>query len=402
VDDDRALPVGVMLTYVANDLRTGNYRADIEIRNASFNTPLRSAGQLNGSVHVPNVQDGRDVNRWLVPDATALYALWNEEPVWGGILTGFGDWDPITKTLPLVCPEFRSWFSTRLITPNPVTNRPRDAMFKWTNIDQFAIGGALLEYAQLNVQDAPPYAYPGGPGGGSAVSGVRRDASWPSTSFKPVAEAIDELSHRQNGFDWGMDYIRDPETGHITNRVEFWYPERQKRGLYSLHMSWIAGKGGNILYYRAPMDGTGRISRMWTTGEGEPPDQLTANVRDPQLGVADNVRTKGWRVYREDVRSYPSVKRRKTLQSHARSELRDRMNVDMMLVVDTYADQPDLASYVVGERTRVQIKDEWIDLDYPAARIIDRSVVDRTEGEQVRVSHTIDTASPYGVRIEVE
>jgi hypothetical protein len=123
-----------------------------------------------------------------------------------------------------------------------------------------------------------------------------------------------------------------------------------------------------VLDYAWPENAKEKRNRVTALGEGTPPDQIYATDSDPQLAA-------GFTLLREQVTGpYSGVTTAETLFGHASAERLARGAAVQSLSVDVNANTVPSTDYTVGDRARLVIVDEWLDLNLEAVRIIDRTL----------------------------
>lgn len=336
--------------YFTTDLRTGIPLTDLPLSGVSFGTRLKTVGDLRGTVPLRSLNKNRKLTSeqtyqervreliaGTVPTRTALWVEFNRELVWGGIIfarnydSAAGQWD-------LSCREFMSFYEDKFFhrdTGDLLARMP------FVQVDQLVIARALISHVSAKT---------GGDIGmilGSETSGVLRDRTYRVTKYKPILQAVDELSNVINGFDYAVDVFYDAARV-PQKRLTLSYPRRGlKRGPDTPLMFEFPG---NVLQYTYPEDGSDMATRSHAQGEGSGRDMKRSFKTSNLIGA-------GWPLY-EQMRSYTDVKKQSTLDDHAQADLdaADQPTTLPKLTVPIDADYP-LGSFIVGDHARVRIDD---------------------------------------------
>jgi hypothetical protein len=373
--------------YKVYSILTGSPLGELPLQDVVFNDPLRSPGQLTGYIALSPLSPAERIKRFTEPDAIALYVSWwsdldgdgveTEILCWGGIISS-RLWKRKDRRVEIFADQIESWLKTRRITPDPVTFVERDADFNWTGIDQFQIARDLADYAIEEPNHPRLVTSLGG------MSGRLRDRNISSFSFMSVYDAIESIARRIDGFEWSIEYRYAELDGYPENYLALFYPERTTSSAITLAIT-IDNTGGNIKEYDWPEDASPRRDRVWAVGEGEPPVQPIVQDTDPDIALSQ-------RVFREDSSSWSGVVNLPTLSAHAQAERAARNEETTLVSIDVTCESPDLGTFIVGDRARLIIKDEWMDIDLPYVRIVERTMRPRTSDQGNRMTLVIDVA----------
>ena len=357
-----SLPV---VEFSFHDMLTARRLGSLKFTDWSFNDPLGGVGQFSGTL--PITEANRDFIRDIIkPNLSAVYAKVGDVYLWGGIVTG-RPWKRSTSTLTIKATQWEGYWYRRF-----VLNRYYKA-----SIEQMQATREMLSTAMADI-GTPRVTLD------TASSGVLRQVT--VEPWTTVGDALDSVANRDNGFDWSIQIRNNSQTGLPELYLAQWYPERQsqtdvlgvtiesrKELIESLQ------SGGNANVDDWPEDAIQAATRVWATGDGSPPDQPIAKDEDPDL-------TDGFLPLFESVTNWFGVTSKAVLADHARSERMDRALPLQTLPADLPVDTPRIEEYLVGDRARVVIKDEWLDIDLPAVRIIDRAISsDQTSGMKATV-----------------
>jgi hypothetical protein len=270
----------------------------------------------------------------------------------------------------------KSYIYNLFLRPNGVASgNITDVTYSWSQIEQTIIATQLMAYAT------------GGPGAEltfqaatALVTGVLRDLNVQGFDFKYAGDLIDTMSNRSKGFDWTIE-PRNVDGLPVYLFARYWYPER-KTDATNLYFEFDPAGGGNILNFGNPAANIAdRRTRVWATGAGSPPDQAASVDTDPMVLANQRLLT-------EKSSSYSSVTNPLTLHDHAQAERLVLAEPFDQITLAVKPDNPATWAYGSGDRARIVIKDLWLDIDVPSARIVDRSISPffRTHGESMSIT----------------
>lgn len=292
------------------------------------------------------------------PDAAAIYCYSkNGTYDWGGVVTA-RKWNHKKRQVEIVVTEWRAWLFNVYLPPK--SDLTGDNSYSWTAQDQLKIAREIIGYAK---------AEPGSPTievDTDQVSGKLRDLNVVGLNFKKAGELLDTISQRDGGFEWTLQVEPHPIDGYPRLRLKTYYPERGGNTGILLRRT---PEGGNILDY-GDLEETSynRWTRVWATGEGQPPETPFSQDSDPLL-------SSGYVLRRESMTNWSRVTDRTTLASHARSQRRFYGQKHTGLSVSVLFEKLDPTTYMVGDRVRLVLKDDMFDFDLPSVRIVSREVV---------------------------
>jgi hypothetical protein len=358
------------------DLVTNAILAELPLVGVSATRTLKGAGTFTAKLALgdPKVT-ALDWFNATQPARTGLYVDRDGVLVYGGIL-----W---TRRKPPTAPgspvflelagsEFWSYYRRRYITST--------ATFAAT--DQLTIAQSIMNTAiavrggDIGLNVAAPIA-----------SGVLRDRTYNYYELKPVAEAVDQLSAVDGGFDFGIDlsYVN----GVPTKTLNWNYP---RRGASLLSTGIVFEKPGNIVDYSYPEDGTLMADKTTALGAGQGDNMLRSSASITSL-------IDGGYPLLEATQSYKDVLVQATLDAHARADVTALQSPVTLPEIWVRADQdPVLGSYTPGDDVRVRINDER----FPAATA---TSVDRTLDAYYRLlSMTMtpqENATPESVYLQL-
>ncbi len=327
----------------------------------AFGEVVHGAGEL--SMNLPIDPRTRDALRVRTnPDKVQVVAFQEDRqgrvlPVWGGVLN-YRARTPGTLVLNCKAQEWRSWLYTRL---HPTTY--------YRAADEYTLAQHLLQLAVTGA-GTPLIVWQ------ARTSGKTRQLTLqPWTSY---GDALDSLGGRDDGFEWTLDLELSPTTGLPRKRFMLWEPGAARTGTRPDLRLVESAPRNSVSIGEVTESATDRRTRVWATGEGQPPAQPLSKDEDPDL-LGGSV------LLRETVTNWPGVTRVDTLFNHARGERLERSLVRQTLDIDVPVDSPLLTQYRVGDRARVLVQDAWENIDVVGARITARSV-NRSGRESVPVA----------------
>ncbi|MEV6817838.1 hypothetical protein AB0M72_03690 [Nocardiopsis dassonvillei] len=359
-------------SYRVHDVLTGRplYGAGLPITGAQWTHTLTEPGSLTGTIAITHA-NAAAIREATTPHQACVYVLDEGNQVaWHGIVVA-RPWNPAERTLSLTVAHAKAWLASRLARR---MSGSEHVTWSWRDVDQFAIARDLMSFA-ASEPGCPPIVI------GSQLSGVLRELTLEAQSFKAVDETIDSMAQRERGFDW--DISARWNAGRPEWVLELWYPERRQARRPLLFEA--TPHGGNILAYDWPDDASSLVSRMWALGDDPaPPNALLVADADPGLPA-------GHVLLREKAQTYTGVSRETTLAEHARAERLASRESPPTVQIDVTATNPPLASYGVGDRVRLVLRDDWLNVDRQA-RITERTVHDTTREAVAKATLTLDIA----------
>lgn len=332
----------------------------LRFRKPEWSQIVGGNGTFTGVIAVP--QDPKAIA--LIRNATtkkqsAIYVVNNDtdQIEWGGPVID-RKWDASSNEITVTAIEWRAWLSWVFLGPqtdlsaiNHYSFVNTDQLLSARTIVQFAVGGGTAD-GRPNITT------------GSELSGVARDLNFTGLDFKRAAEAIDSMARRDKGFEWTIESRPSPSDG---LPQLYFVPSYPQRGSLVPGLTFLSIPGNSNLVKYDPIneDGSTQRERQWATGAGQPPDMPYAQDSDPLL-------TSGGLLLREDVTNYSTVTNRSTLASHARAERLFYADGTELFNIQVPTGNPDCSSYFAGDRGRLRISDRWVDLDFPATRIVSK------------------------------
>lgn len=339
-------------TYLLADLRTNTITAEIPLAGAKPGKKLGSSGGLSGSWALSSRWVGGDPYSLTRPARTALYALRDGRPWWGGIVWT-SRYDSRTRQIQLGASDWWSYFDHRKILPllgtDPAVNVVASLATTYTGVDQNQIARNLLALAQSHTGGSLGVVADG------TDSGVLRDRTYTGYELTDVGDALTKLSQLDGGPDIMFDVSPTLDSqGRPVRIMRIGAPTLGQMGSPNVFES-----GGNILSYTWPSDGTRMTTRAFAVGDGMEIGQLIA-VSEDTARYDD-----GWPLLETDT-SYSTVSVASTLQSHADA---DQAAAKLPVVVPTLVVRgdgrnargevvgPAIGDYAPGDDARVVIQD---------------------------------------------
>lgn len=352
-----------MKFYVVETL-TGKIRGQLYPNTWSLSDPLREVGTGTLTIPLPATRDakatlrelvwprhsdglGRTGDRWVAAeDATGAF-------VWCGPILGRPTRGDATVMVKLA--DWRTWFYRAPLRPSPgdyiVKERDQTTIAKellTRSVDSATTGTTLVP---------PPFKVVT-----PALSGVLRDRTLRQLD-RSVGDHMDELVDVERGLEWWTYCSRSTSDPTV---LDLWvttaYPERTKRTSGPVRVEWQLDKGGNVAEQPSWPESGETITRMWATGDGEPPAQVSSRSEDTDASV----------LWEGMIGPLDGVKKAASAYSHAFAErIRSggyAANAEFAL---TSARLP-FNDVAPGDRARVIYDDGWESYDVPAARIVER------------------------------
>jgi hypothetical protein len=331
----------------------------LDLIDAKWNWTVGGNGQLTAKITVPEDEAPREAlrlatNKWQ----SAIYVKSrNNTYTWGGPVVK-RTWNRKAGQITIQCVEWRAWPYMLILEPEGDPDR----FYSYTNEDQLSIARKLL----IEVTDfgyfagAPVIEYDS-----LQVSGKNRDLSFWGSQMQRCGSLIDSMANRDGGFEWTLEGIPNTSTGLPKMHFYTAYPERGAL-VAGLHFK-STPSGSNCEPGDITEDASQEYNRFWTTGAGQPPDQLYAWDFAPELVTGQILRLDG-------NASYPSVSERSTLTSHARRARKFFSSGIETVPISHNWGQIDPDSYAIGDRGRLQLRDRWVNIDEAAVRVISKEV----------------------------
>lgn len=360
----------------------------------SWSDPL--TGQAEGSltVAIPTEMDRlTDLVAWTQPHTRSVCVQDDLGRWWfgGPILSAPERTDKDQVVISLS--DWRAWFYAASI--RPIGNTRVEYLHLAASSNQVEQCQAITDLATLGlatigaprlVVDAPPN------------SGVMRDVT--ARMFKFTGGAMDNVAQRYNAPDWYTYISSDPaDARNVIAHLAVGWPERALRSSpmslrREIPFRTVKGSGGNLLSHTWPKTSP-PPSRVLGVGSEPPPDEMWAVAESPDLLTGERL---AW----DEVWALPEgTTSADTAFAHSLARLMALGQDVGTVAVTIKVDATDLGSWGPGDRTRLIIKDGWIDIDLPSARIISRTLTGRGENV-VSVAAQIDLAAEEVEFVEPE
>lgn len=341
-------------TYLLADLRTNAITAEIPLTGARISTKLGAAGTMSGTWHIAQNWNGGDPSGLTTPARTAIYALRDGRPVYGGVVWT-RDCDN-GQSVALGSSDWWSYLDHRRVVPllssaNPPITEVANLDVTFAQVDQNEIARQLVALAQSHA------------GGDIGIvpdvsnSGIVRDRTWHGYELADVGQALKQLSEVENGPDILFTVAANLDSaGRPIRQMRIGNPRLGQQG-----SPFVFESGAGIISYRWPSDGTRMATRAYALGEGSERGAIIAAVEDS--AAHDN----GWALLEADA-NYSTVTEATTLQAHA---VADQYAARLPVVLPTITvagngtnrfGQRVWAStgeYAPGDQARVVIKDRF-------------------------------------------
>jgi hypothetical protein len=346
---------------IYTDLKSGTILGELPAQSFSFTETLNADGGFQVTMPLVNTTPtGRLTNdasaiqitsAELAPGQTGIYFERGGTLMGGGILWGVSA-SVAANSLTLSGGGFLSYFRHRTIKVDTVHSA----------VDQLNIARSFLDVAQ---------AVGGGDIGiltsETSVSGVTRDRTYLGYERRIVAEALEQLSQVQNGFDFRFSsgYV----AGAIATEFVTIFPSSGRR------TSFVFELGANIQLLDFKSNGSTLTNHVDAIGGGDGEDLPIQTAQDP-TGLSS-------RPLLETVLNLSDVTVEATLLEHAKRAITRGSEPMVQLDVLVFPDQlPVLGSYVIGDLVKVRGSYGYIDLDDSWFRITSINVSVSDDGSE--------------------
>lgn len=289
-------------SYLLADLRTNQILADVELSDVRPTKRLGSSSSVSGSLRISSTMIG-DPYVLTRPGKTALYALRDGSPWWGGIIWT-SRYMSSTGVVSLGASDWWSYFDHRKIlptyTPDGTTSQVSVLSVAYTAVEQNQMARNLVTLAQ---------SHTGGDIGitlDTSSSTTTRDRTYYGYELADVGTALKQLSELDGGPDIMFDVSPTLDAnGRPVRLLRLGTPTMGTQG--SPH---VFEYGGNVLSYDWPSDATKMVTRSYAIGSGLETGRAVAVVEDSPR-YAD-----GWAMLEADS-AYATVLDDTTLIGHA-------------------------------------------------------------------------------------
>ncbi len=345
-------------SYLLADLRTNVITAEIPLTGVRISTKLGAAGTMSGTWNIAQNWAGGSPYGLTRPARTAIYALRDGRPLFGGVIWT-SDCDN-GESVSLGASDWWTYLDHRRVVPllssaNPPVTEVANLDVSFVQADQNEIARQLLAIAQ---------SHNGGDIGiipDTTNSGVLRDRTWHGYELADVGQALKQLSEVEGGpdilFTVGANL---DDNGRPVRLMRIGSPNLGQVG-----SPFVFESGAAILNYRFPSDGTRMTTRAYALGEGSERGAIIAVTEDTDTTA------NGWPLLESDA-NYSTVTEATTLQAHA---VADRYAGRLPVVLPTITVAGDgadrfgrrvwasLGEYAPGDQARVVIRDRFFSGD---------------------------------------
>lgn len=321
-------------SYAAYDWRTGVIIDELHLRDVRFNQSLNNYGDFTAEVALEPKQRPYDIELSLQVARTAIFALRDGVPLWGGMLwvTDYeGD-----GSFKIGASEYGSWWDSRAIKRDQdgATVGDKDL---FTHISDY--------YRDLHTSSYGAMGLVAGSNWYNKLCGARSEVTLATRDRQSYYSALEHLSRIDNGIDFGFD-VRLSTASKPEFVLNVSYPWRGVTAATTQLVFSKSPSGGNIMKYSWPTDGTGLATTFEAIGD--------INIKN---FTNTSMLASGYPPLDRSA-MFSGVVNDSTLQAHATSEARLRSKPATLprLLVRPSAD-PVIGSYSTGDVARIEIED---------------------------------------------
>lgn len=319
-------------TYFFADLLTDAIVAELPLSGVKYERKLNASGSWGARVPLGDDRlAGLDPVAATIPGRSAVYIDRDGVIVFGGIVwtRRYSIDDDGNGALDLAGLDLWSYFWRRLIR----------ATYAFDGVDQADVVAALISTAQAATGGDLGVTVP------AVATGILRQGTYYGYELKIVAEAVEQMAARIDGFDFRLDLAWPGPSKTLT----IGYP---RLGVEAFATDLLFDLPGNVLHYEWPEDATRQTTEALAVGAGEGDDMLLASTPRADL-LAD-----GWPLL-EAQASYKDVRFLDTLQEHADAEAEaSGLPVTIPALTVRGDVDPVVGSYDVGDDARIVIVDD--------------------------------------------
>lgn len=249
-------------TYLIADTRTNVIIDELPLTGVRWTKVLNGSGQLQGTVNLGDRASGtRDVYDLTRPVRRVVYAVRDEQPLWGGIIWASG-YDGDKHTVDIAAADWWSYFDHRKVLE--VLTLPAAATYVagfskiFTSQEQNTIARGLVTLAQSHTAGNIMITVDG------SVSGINRAVTYEGYDLVDVGQALRDLASISDGPDIVFDVGGfDSTTGRPARIMRTGTPRLTQAG--AAHR-WDLG--GNLLSYQWSSGGGVMATRAFAEGSG--------------------------------------------------------------------------------------------------------------------------------------
>lgn len=340
--------------------------AEIPLEGARPSLKLGAASTMSGTWSLSTRWSGGDPYGLTRPGRTALYALRDDRPIYGGVIWT-SRWDSTTQKIELGSSDWWSLLDHRkvlpLLPPAPSVTDVAALSVSFNQVDQNEIARQLVQLAATHTGGDLGLTYD------TTTSDVLRDRTYYGYELTDIGQAIKQLMEVDGGPDIAFGVGANLDTnGRPVRTMRVGNPLIGQQG-----EPWVFESGANILQFTWPSDATRMSTRSYAKGEGSELGSLIA-VAESTYAYDD-----GWPVLEHDE-AYSNVIEPATLQAHADADrYAARLPVITPTLVvagdgrDRYGNRvyPAIGEYGVGDQARIVLQDLFFStgLDFQARLI---------------------------------
>lgn len=334
-------------TYLVADLLTGVIGAELPLSNVSMTKTLNDAGTFSGTLFLGRTGGFKgDAYALTTPARTAIYALRDGTPFWGGILWA-SRYDSTNASVDIGGADWWSYFDHRKIVPlldttdGPSAVAAMSTTYAATEINQIARN--LLTLAQTHTNGNLGMQLD------SSATGLLTDMTYDGYSLTGVGDALRALTKLTGGPDIRFDVGNPSDDSNRPSRLMLVGNPRLAQDGDPLVIEY----GGNLISYTWPRDGSSMATRGYAVGSG------TEQATPVSIHEATSRYVDGWPLLEEET-GYDTISDGPTLTSYARADVAaaDLPKVVPTLIVNSEMD-PKLGQYAPGWESRLLIKDAY-------------------------------------------
>lgn len=290
-----------------------------------------------------------------------------------------------TITVPVV--DWRYWFETAaVLRPNAIMGTSTDYLV--TDVEQTTAMMALMK-AALGGTTGAPHMVVDAP----AVTGVTRDVT-ARVASRYIGEYLDDIRDRNGdgSCDWYTYMTRSADKRTFLAHAAVAVPQRRSQAEPVAAFTVTPPKGSALAGYSWP-EGVDQPTRVYAVGEGVPPDRVWASDELPDL-------TDGVELCWEQIAGpYQGVVKAATCFEDANSIVSQTGQLSGQMSITVTADRLGIDQVVAGDRVRLRLVDDWLDLDLPAVRIVQRDMSGQQD-QPTQQTLTLDLSDPVPLPID--
>lgn len=357
-------------TYLVTDLRSGTISGELPLVNDTWTKMLNGAGTGQATLPLSNLVKG-DPYTLTTPGRTAVYALRDGNPWWGGIVWT-RRYSSRTGVVELGASDWWSYYDHRKVLPALVGGEDYAGLaVSYNQVEQNQIARNLVTLA---------HSHTGGDIGvqlDTTASGVLRDRNYYGYELSNVGEVLRQLTAIDGGPDIMFDVGANVDSsGRPIKLMRIGTPQLGTSGA-----PHVFETGGNITDYDWPSDATRMATRSWALGEGIEAGQLMAMAEDSTRY------TDGWPLLEQEM-GYTTVSQMDTLQGHADADQHAaRLPVVLPSLTVAGTRHPPFGTYGPGDDVRMVLQDDFIRSGVDTrVRIVQLSVSPGAGFEEIRVT----------------